>query len=47
MDTLILSAQPDKAVAAVVIIIAFGLGLAGGLFAYFKIIKSNDKNKKP
>ena len=45
MDALILSAQPDKAVAVIVIIVAFGIGLAGGLFAYFKIIRN--KNKKP
>ncbi len=40
MEFLIASASPDVKTAALVIIVAFGAGLAGGLFVYFKKIKN-------
>ena len=46
MELFLLSAQPNKAVAVIVIALAFGSGLAGGLFAYFKVIKNKDGDRK-
>ena len=46
MDFYVLSAQPDKTVAVIVIIIAFGVGLAAGLFTYFKVIRNKNENEK-
>ena len=44
MDYYVLAAQPDRTVAVIVIVIAFGIGLAAGLFTYFKVIRN--KNEK-
>ncbi len=35
----LLSAAPDRITAVIIIAAAFGIGLAGGLFSYFKLNK--------
>ncbi len=40
MELFTLSVSPDTRLALIVIVAAFGVGLAGGIIGYFKIIRN-------